>query len=258
MDRFFCPTLSSGTTVTLADDEFHHLAHVLRVKQGERVQLFDGQGQSAEAIVERLTKRDALLSIAGEFQRDASASIPLILGVACPKGDRLKWLVEKATELGVTELVPLQCERSVVEPRETKLAKLEQTVLSACKQCRRNTLMPIGELQSLNDFIRADPDRVWIAHPGGRPTWDLVGDMRADQSDAPIPLRVAIGPEGGFTAPEVDQALAHGAHAVSLGRNVLRVETAALAVAALILGIQRDAAEKPRFSLDRECQTRME
>ncbi|HVJ86715.1 MAG TPA: 16S rRNA (uracil(1498)-N(3))-methyltransferase [Caulifigura sp.] len=236
MDRFFCPTLSGGTTVKLEDEEFHHLAHVLRVKSGDQVELFDGQGTAAQFVVDRLSKRDAQLSLVGDLRRDEPDRVRLVLGIACPKGDRLKWLVEKATELGVTELVPLLCERSVVEPRETKLAKLEQTVLSACKQCRRNRLMTIGEPQPLAQFLQQPADRVLIAHPGGPPFENTAPRVPAEEG-RPVVVRVAIGPEGGFTDSEIAAAEASGVSKISLGRYVLRVETAAVAAAALLSGL---------------------
>jgi len=235
MDRFFYPTLSDGVTVTLGSDEFHHLVHVLRGKVGQRVELFDGQGGAAEAVIERLSKRDAHLSLLSEVRRDPAGGLEVVLGVACPKGDRLKWLVEKATELGVAELVPLSCERSVVEPRETKLSKLEQTVLTACKQCRRNTLMTIGETRPLSEWITESSDPVWIAHPGGESLRLLLAEQGRPSPDSPRTIRGAIGPEGGFSDAEIERCLSVGARLVSLGRHVLRVETAALAFAAVAL-----------------------
>ena len=237
MDRFFCPELRDHTTVTIADDEFHHLAHVLRVKPGERVELFDGRGRAVECLVERITKREAHLARTGNLREDEPDHIRLVLGVACPKGDRLKWLVEKATELGVAELVPLKCERSVVEPRETKVAKLEQTILAACKQCRRNTLMSIGESQSIEQFLKQPARLSLIAHPGGRSFASMARRLiDPDQADR-ITVRAAIGPEGGFTDEEVATAESLGALKLSLGRSILRVETAALAVSALVFGL---------------------
>ena len=163
-----------------------------------------------------------------------------MLGVACPKGDRLKWLVEKATELGVTELIPLLCERSVVEPRETKLAKLEQTVLAACKQCRRNTLMRIRESQPLHEFVAEAPDPVWIAHPGGESLKTLLAERRTQPLDPPLPIWGAVGPEGGFSDTEIEQCVAAGARLVSVGRHVLRVETAVVAFAAIAMAGEND------------------
>ncbi len=234
MDRFFCPTLADGTTVTLADDEFHHLVHVLRAKPGDQVELFDGAGRSGTAVVERISKREAQLSRAADLKISPPPAIRVVLGVACPKGDRLKWLVEKATELGVDELIPLQCERSVVEPRENRLVKLEQTVLAACKQCRRNRLMRIGEPQKLPPFLASPATHAWIAHPGGDSAASLASIMR-DRPGGPVEVRLAVGPEGGFTAEELRDAAERGVRALSLGRNILRVETAALAAAALML-----------------------
>ena len=134
MDRFFYPTLDDGMTVRLADEEFHHLVHVLREKPGSTWNsLTAGSvGRSGRRAAFETGMRNCRLSSA---PAGSAPGVALVLGVACPKGDRLKWLVEKATEMGVSELIPLQCERSVVEPRETKLARLEQTVLAACKQC---------------------------------------------------------------------------------------------------------------------------
>jgi 16S rRNA (uracil1498-N3)-methyltransferase len=235
MDRFFYPTLAGGMTVTLHDEEFHHLVHVLRGKVGQHVELFDGQGASAEALVERLSKRDAQLSLVSEVRREPLPAVSLVLGVACPKGDRLKWLVEKATELGVTELIPLICERSVVEPRETKLAKLEQTVVTACKQCRRNTLMKIGDSLPLHEFIARAPDPVWIAHPSGESIRTQLEERQKRPFDPPLPIWGAVGPEGGFSETEIEQCVAAGARLVSLGRHVLRVETAAIAFAVIAL-----------------------
>jgi 16S rRNA (uracil1498-N3)-methyltransferase len=235
MDRFFYPMLAHGMTVTLLDEEFHHLVHVLRGKVGQRVELFDGQGASVEAVVEKLSKREAQLSLVTEVRRDGAPGISLVLGVACPKGDRLKWLVEKGTELGVAELIPLVCERSVVEPRETKLAKLEQTVITACKQCRRNTLMTIRESQPLHEFVAEAPDPVWIAHPGGESVKTLLEERGKERLDPPMPIWAAVGPEGGFSETEIEQCVAAGARLVSVGRHVLRVETAALALAAVVL-----------------------
>ena len=235
MDRFFYPTLAGGMTVTLLDEEFHHLVHVLRGKIGQRVELFDGRGASADAVVEKLSKREAQLSLVSEVKLDPPPGISLVMGVACPKGDRLKWLVEKSTELGVSELIPLVCERSVVEPRETKLAKLEQTVVTACKQCRRNTLMAIRESRPLHEFVAEAPDPVWIAHPGGESVKTMLEERGKDPLDPPMPIWAAVGPEGGFSETEIEQCVAAGARLVSLGRHVLRVETAALSLAAIVL-----------------------
>jgi 16S rRNA (uracil1498-N3)-methyltransferase len=230
MDRFFCPDIADGRRVTLDESESNHLTRVLRHQIGDIVELFDGHGRSAPARLIETARRAATLELSGEVEHEALPEISLTLGVAPPKGERLRWLVEKATELGVTAIVPLICERSVVEPRETKLLKLEQSVIAACKQCRRNRLMEIRSPSTPSEFLSTDVASIrLIADRNGRRLVDsLEGLCHAS-------IRCAIGPEGGFSAAELESASTVGATPVSLGRNVLRVETAAIAMAAAIL-----------------------
>ncbi|MBS0264010.1 MAG: RNA methyltransferase, partial [Planctomycetes bacterium] len=149
--------------------------------------------------------------------------------VAVPKGDRFGWLVEKATELGVARLVPLLTERSVVIPGDGKLDKMRRTIIEASKQCRRSRLMELDESQEWPAFTSRQPtDRpFWVAHPTGQPL---------ERSTLPVAghLTVAIGPEGGFTDREIALAVAQGARLITLGARILRIETAALAVAAAL------------------------
>jgi 16S rRNA (uracil1498-N3)-methyltransferase len=232
MDRFFCPNLADAGRVTIDGAESTHLTRVLRHDVGDVVELFDGQGRSSSARLIDVSKRAAVLERTDEMRHDAPPEVSLTLGVAPPKGERLRWLIEKATELGVAAFVPLQCERSVVEPRETKLLKLEQTVIAACKQSGRNRLMEIRPPESLRTFLSPDDvSRGWIADPTGCSFAECLAERRVSGSRV---LRCAIGPEGGFTTSELASAVHLGARPVSLGGHVLRVETAAIAIAAVI------------------------
>lgn len=233
MDRFFSPAFATGSTVELDESESHHLAHVLRHDAGDEVELFDGRGTAATARVERVRKRSVTVAITGDLRVDSPPTIELTLGVAAPKGDRLRWLVEKATELGVTSFVPIQCERSVVEPKEARLMKLEQTVLAACKQSGRNTAMSIAVPQTLADFLtNAAPAPRLLATLGGEP---IAHWGHRNSASGTRKLFCAIGPEGGFTPHEESLATAAGAQEVSLGGAILRVETAAIAAAAILI-----------------------
>lgn len=232
MDRFFCPDIANARRVTLEETESNHLTRVLRHEIGDVVELFDGQGVSVSARLIAIPKRAALLELVSEQQHDPPPAISLILGVAPPKGERLRWLIEKATELGVSAIVPLICERSVVEPRETKLLKLEQAVIAACKQSGRNRLMEIQAPCTLKVFLSPDVASTQvIGDPGGRP----FGNCLSGRAEKGRSIRCAIGPEGGFSAAELEAARGLGATPVSLGRNLLRVETAAVAVASAVL-----------------------
>ncbi len=235
MDRFFAADWDPNqSSVTLDEMESHHLAKVLRKSLGDVVELFDGNGQVATASVERISKREVQLRIVEKSVAEPVLTPSLTLAVAPPKGDRFRWLVEKATELGVDRLIPLETRRSVVSPRDGKLEKMRQAVIAACKQSRRNRLMeildPIAWDELLNKWIPSQAS--WLAHPTGS-AW---AENQRD-SDA-TSLLFVIGPEGGFTDEEVAAATVAGAKAVSLGQYILRIETAAVAIAAAI-GLHR-------------------
>ncbi len=138
-------------------------------------------------------------------------------------------MIEKATELGVRRFVPLITSRSVVIPGEGKLDKMRRTIVEASKQCRRTRLMELAAPIEWPEFAARElaTASAWVAHPSGPP-------LEIMSQPSPGPIVVAIGPEGGFTDPELELAVKHGANLVSLGPRVLRIETAALALAAAL------------------------
>jgi 16S rRNA (uracil1498-N3)-methyltransferase len=228
--RFYSAQLPDAGSVTLDGLEAHHLLHVLRASPGSVVELFDGRGLIASAEVVAVRKRDAELRIV-DSRREAPPVREIVLGTAVPKGDRFDWLIEKATELNVTKIVPLTTARSVVDPRDSKLDKLRQTVVTACKQCGRNYLLELSAVTSWNDFVQNEfrTRTAFLAHPGGLSS-DCLSEPDSDLARVSVVL--AVGPEGGFTDDEVALAVAAGARTLSLGPLILRIETAALALAA--------------------------
>src|SRR5690606_38633593 len=140
---FYLPESLDRPELTLTGSEAHHLSHVLRLGPGAIVTLFDGEGNEAVAEVISTGKRDVRLKQHSFANRFDPTDVSITLAVAPPKGDRFRWMVEKATELGVARLVPLLTTRTIVDPRESKLDKLRQTVIAACKQCGRSRLMEI-------------------------------------------------------------------------------------------------------------------
>jgi 16S rRNA (uracil1498-N3)-methyltransferase len=229
-DRFFVETPICGDRVTLGGPEAHHLLHVMRARAGDRVVLFDGSGAEFPAVVARLGRAEVELDVLAREAVDREAPVAVVLGVALPKGDRQRWLVEKAVELGVRRLVPLVTARAVAQPEGQALARLRRTVIEASKQCGRNRLMEIAEAQRFGDFVATGSEASCrlIAHPA--PGAMSVPLLRQKQ------CLIAVGPEGGFTEDESAQAGDAGWQAVDLGRRILRVETAALMLAALVIG----------------------
>jgi 16S rRNA (uracil1498-N3)-methyltransferase len=228
-ERFFSPHPITAGGMMLDGPEAHHLLHVMRASVGDEVTLFDGSGAEFKATVVTLRRTDAELRIVERNEIDRELSFPLVVGVALPKGDRQKWLVEKLTELGVTTLVPLITERCVAQPAAAALDRLRRSIIEAAKQCGRNRLMKITDPQPWASWIVGDEiaTRRFVAHPNGLPLSKL-------NHSQPIPTHLAIGPEGGFTDAEIAAALAAGWQQVSLGPRILRVETAAIALAAAV------------------------
>lgn len=225
-DRFYVNSELAPGHVTLLGPEAHHLAVVCRLREGDAVCLFNGNGQEYPGRIEAVGKRAVTVEVLASASPAREFPFRLQVAAAVPKGDRAQFLVEKLTELGVTDFVPLSTARSVVHPREVKLDKLERYVIEASKQCGRNVLMRIHPLAAWSTFSSAElPGRKLLAHPTGA-------------SGAPTPAAgdvvVAIGPEGGFTDEEVGQAQVAGWEVVSLGPRILRMETAALALAVLM------------------------
>jgi 16S rRNA (uracil1498-N3)-methyltransferase len=226
-DRFFAPDPPIDGRIALPDDEARHLARVLRKVPGDRVEVFDGVGHAYRAVVQSIGRDAAILADLEPLPAEPPPTCPLTLATAVPKGDRFDWLVEKATELGVGRLVPIVTDRSSVDPRAGKLDRLRRLIVEASKQCGRSRLMVLESPRPWAD-VRAGAAG-FVAHPGG-PT-----PSSWPPFDARRGAILAIGPEGGFTDPEVDEARAAGWLVVGLGPTVLRVETAAVVGAALVL-----------------------
>lgn len=227
--RYYVPDLPrSGGLIALSEAEAAHALRVMRVKQGDRICLFDGQGWEAEAVVTAAVQRDCCCEADPPRWVDRELPRAVHVAVSLPKPDRAREMVQRLTELGVTSLTPLVAQRSQCPPGGNQLAKLGRAVIEASKQCGRNRLMDIREPVSTNDFfIRSLPPLRWIADP----TPDS-GHWQAPISEAAVV--VAVGPEGGFTESERQLAMTRGFQPLWLGPRILRVETAATAIAALL------------------------
>jgi 16S rRNA (uracil1498-N3)-methyltransferase len=230
-ERFFITTQPAGDRAVLEGDEARHLTRVLRAKVGDTVSLFDGRGREWPARVASLGRDRVELDTTEPTVDPVPVAIPLTLAVALPKGERQKWMVEKLTELGAARLVPLETTRGVAEATASAQARLERVVIEACKQCGRNTLMEIAAGRPLDRLLAEVPAGacVVIAHPGGAPL-----DVATMPPTATAMLAL-VGPEGGFTDDELCIADRAGVIRISLGPHILRVETAAIALAARLV-----------------------
>ena len=234
--RFFADSPIANRAI-LTGQEAQHLLKVMRAKVGDEITIFDGSGVEFLARIARLSRHDVELEVLERHEISCELSFRLTIGVALPKGERQRWLVEKLTELGVTELIPLHTERGVAQPTGAALERLRRAVIEASKQCGRNRLLQIAEPLRVIDFCGSAPvdARKWLAHPRPEGPASMPGPLhtRNGATQKASDVFAAIGPEGGFTTAEVSHALSQGWQAVSLGSRILRTETAAIALAAV-------------------------
>jgi 16S rRNA (uracil1498-N3)-methyltransferase len=225
-ERFFLAEPPRNGHGLLVGDEARHLARVMRCRVGDEVRVFDGSGTSWHARVASIGRDEVALELGAAVSGPASRAASLTLAVALPKGERQKWLVEKLTELGVERLVPLATTRGVAEATPTAVERLGRGVIEACKQCGRDTLMAIGEPRTVAEIASAPRGEAALI------VADRDGGPVAAATAADRPVVALVGPEGGFTAEELAAVDAAGGRRVSLGPHVLRIETAAIALAA--------------------------
>jgi len=227
--RYYVPDLiRGGGTVTLTGAEAHHAIHVMRVEVGDSVELFDGKGSQSQAVVTKLSRSECDCKAEPAQLIDREPSRAVHLGIALPKPDRARELVERLTELGVKTVTPLVAERTQRPASEAQLEKLRRGVIEACKQSGRNELLRITEPQPAKDYFAVAHNTVrLIAHPSS----DAIS---LSQIPAAAEVKAAIGPEGGWTDDEVRIAIEHGFESVDLGRRIYRIETAATVVASVL------------------------
>lgn len=230
--RYFVETLVVGTEARLTEAEAHHAIHVMRVRAGDAVVLFDGGGCEFAARVVKVGRSEVLLAVEAGAVVDRELSRSVILCTALPRGDRQRWLVEKAVELGARRLIPLRTQRAVVQPDADVAERLRRTVVEASKQCGRNRLMQIDEPLAPADAARLiEPATLrLLACPTA--TESLATIVAGTSNGGPRPAAFLIGPEGGFTDDEEAAAVAAGWRPVGLGPRILRIETAAALVCA--------------------------
>lgn len=232
--------LATGERVTVSGDAANHIARVLRLRAGDPLTLFDGRGGEYDARILEMGAGKLIAAVAEHrsVERESILEITLLQGVA--RGDRMDTIVQKATELGVTRIVPVTTDRSVVKiARDTahrKHAHWRAIAIAACEQCGRNRLPEIGQPQSLIDAARASTlasQRRLMLSPGASLTL-----LAAAPDTAPIAL--LIGPEGGLAPAEIDIAGRAGFLACSVGPRILRTETASLAAIAALQAVAGD------------------
>lgn len=234
VSRFYLDTPLSEGEQTLTGDVAHYIGRVLRLGPGAKVQIFNGSGEEWPGEVMAAGKREVLVKLHAAVAGTPESPLHTHLGQTMSRGERMDWAIQKAVELGVSEITPLFTERCEVklqgERADKRQAHWQQVAVSACEQCGRSvvpTIHPPVNLQEWMSSLAAELKLV-LHH---RTEQDL------DQLPPPTSLALLIGPEGGLSADEIQQAESAGFIAASFGPRVLRTETAP--VVALSLAQQR-------------------
>lgn len=233
--RFFLPQSDWNIeNLALSGEEAHHCTEVMRCRAGDRIIVFDGAGTEAEAEI--LSTGKGTVSLAAKLvSQSARPPACLTLGQAIPKGKNMDLIIQKATELGASRIVPLLSERTVVQLDGDDLAKKQdkwqRVAIEACKQCGQNWVPEVAEPVSVEQFVKKTTDRfrlIAAISPSARTLKEILADWQDDHGSRPDAATLLVGPEGDFTPAEVSLALGAGFFPLSLGPIILRSETAAI------------------------------
>lgn len=233
MSRFYCENFDTGS-IELTGEEGRHLVSVIRLVAGSTVELFDGKGKLATATVTATTRKSAELKIETIETTKPKTTGRVIIAASVAKGQRFDWMISKCTELGADVIAPLICERTVKLAKGAKAVdRYKKLSLSAAKQCKRIFLPAItepGNLDTAIDKLKQTYPAAKIIYGGlSAPTTSILNQLETEKDVIAI-----VGPEGGFTEDEEKMLKTKGALAVKLTQTILRTETAAITIAAIL------------------------
>ncbi len=231
--RFFVPPGAiAGGSAVLPPDQAHHLIHVLRLKSGQEVEIFDGEGRAHIGKVELGESGVRIVGLRLSAEAEAADAVSIVLAAALIKPDRFEWVIQKATELGVADIVPVEtrfCSARVPEAkRADRLLRWRRIAEEASRQSCRNRVPRVHEIRTFRHFLSIDQfpaHAKYICYEKSTSPW---------KQDCLVPAALlCVGPEGGWDTAEIEAAQETGYRIFGLGQRILRAETAALAALTL-------------------------
>jgi 16S rRNA (uracil1498-N3)-methyltransferase len=236
MDYFYCsPQRISTDTITIDGDEFAHMTHVMRKVVGDAIRVVDGRGRAYDVTITAINKKIARGTILRSYEMLHEPKVFCTLAVGVLKNpSKFDFLIEKVTELGVSEIIPMRTERTI--PSHARIDRWQKLALAAMKQSGRSYLPTVRDLSTFEEILEesdvSDDALKLVAHeqPGNTPETVLTILRRSYRRAI-----ILVGPEGGFTEKEFEEARRHGFVHLSLGPRRLRTETAAIVVTSLLL-----------------------
>ncbi len=233
--RFYAtPSKFTEASVMLDTEESHHLTRVLRLSEGARVFVFDGEGVEYECEVSRIAKREVELNLLRRLDDVVESPLRLTLAQALTRGDKFDWVIQKTTELGVTRIVPIVTEYSDIkraeERAEQRLQRWRRISLEALKQCGRRRLVEICDPKPFDDFCGStvSDECLIFSERGGESLREIAVNLQGVNQ-----ISLCVASEGGWSERELRKAESSGFKPVSLGSRILRTETAAIVAVSL-------------------------
>ncbi len=234
--RFFIDDLLADDMV-MGGQEAHHMQNVLRLSPGDEVIIVATDGQAGIATIVSLGQREITLKLLERLTENQEAPVEIVLVQGLPKSDKMDYIVQKATELGVTAIIPLAADESVVKydqhKQQARQTRWQKIAVEAAKQCRRNHVPTVGAVQNLRQFLNSigRDTQIIMLYEGQTPV-GIKQVLTAHQFRRYV---LIVGPEGGFSSDEVALAQEKGAQLVTMGPRILRTETAAVAAVAIVM-----------------------
>ena len=229
--RFFaCESDKSGNKIIIKDEENIHLRSALRLQIGDEVEVFFGNGIIDECVIDSVGKKESVLRLVKE-KVEPKDKLQVTLFMAITKSERMDWAVQKCTELGVSAIIPFESKFCTAKDNPNKVDRLNRIAISACKQSGRAYLPQIGKAITFNQLLSdvKQMKNVVVAYENDSTSAkDVLSKLSGD-------VAIIIGSEGGFSEDEINQLALNGAKVISLGKNILRAETAAVALSSVVL-----------------------
>jgi len=230
--------LQAGGDIELGKEAARHLITVLRLQAGDPLVLFNGVGGEYAGVITAVSAKSVRVRIGEHDPDDRESPLRTFLGIGISRGDRFDWVLQKATELGVSEIFPLYTERTEVKLKgdreDKKLRHWRQILISACEQSGRNRIPLLHAPQGLREWFAVEAGCKLLLHHRSNTTLKSLADTKHTAA------ALLIGPEGGLSSNEIEQGMAAGFQSLTVGPRVFRTETAPLVVLSILQGMWGD------------------
>lgn len=233
MPKFFTkPDYIDGSELKIVGEDVSHISKVLRMSAGDNIIVCDGEGNDYDAVIKSISKTEVVAEITGKYVCDAEPCVDVTLYQALPKQGKMEYIIQKNTELGINKIVPVYTKRCVVKPSD-KTERWSKVAESAAKQCGRGIIPQVMPVITFEEAVKQMQDYDLALMP--YECEEDNGLKKVLQSSEYKSVSIFIGPEGGFDLKEVEYAINSGVKTVTLGKRILRTETAASAVLPIIM-----------------------